>query len=85
MYGQDILCGISKATIEIPHKIAYPHIGHRGPCDPYKTCDHNLCIGIIIFPHIDNPKSTGYICKPWEFKKDNDNYRKSWDYVSGKR
>ena len=31
--------------------------GHRGP---YKQCNHNLSIGIIIFPHIDNPQSTGY-------------------------
>ena len=27
MYGQDILCGISKGTFEIPHKISYPYIG----------------------------------------------------------
>ena len=26
MYGYDILCGISKGTIEIPHKISYPYI-----------------------------------------------------------
>ena len=26
MYGQDILCGISKVTFEIPHKISYPYI-----------------------------------------------------------
>ena len=26
MYGQDILCGISKVPFEIPHKIAYPYI-----------------------------------------------------------
>ena len=31
--------------------------GHRGP---YKPFNHNLYIGIIIFPHIDNPQSTGY-------------------------
>ena len=31
--------------------------GHQGP---YKSCNHNLYIGIIIFPHIDNPQSTGY-------------------------
>ena len=30
---------------------------HRGP---YKPCNHILYIGIIIFPHIDNPQSTGY-------------------------
>ena len=33
--------------------------GHRGPYSPYKPCNHNLYIGIIIFPHIDNPQSTG--------------------------
>ena len=33
---------------------------HRGPYSPYKLCNHNLYIGIIIFPHIDNPQSTGY-------------------------
>ena len=27
MYGLDILCGISKGTFEIPHKISYPYIG----------------------------------------------------------
>ena len=26
MYGQDILCGISKVTFEIPYKIYYPYI-----------------------------------------------------------
>ena len=26
MCGQDILCGISKATFEIPHKKSYPYI-----------------------------------------------------------
>ena len=25
MYGYDILCGISKGTFEIPHKISYPY------------------------------------------------------------
>ena len=34
--------------------------GHRGPYIPYKLFNHNLYIGIIIFPHIDNPQSTGY-------------------------
>ena len=34
--------------------------GHRGPYSPYKLFNHNLYIGIIIFPHIDNPQSTGY-------------------------
>ena len=34
--------------------------GHRGPYSPYKPFNHNLYIGIIIFPHIDNPQSTGY-------------------------
>ena len=35
-------------------------LGQRGPCNPYKQCNHNLYIGIIIFPHIDNTHSTGY-------------------------
>ena len=26
MYGEDILCGILKAPIEIPHKISNPYI-----------------------------------------------------------
>ena len=34
--------------------------GHRGPYSPYKPCNHNLYIGIIVFLHIDNPQSTGY-------------------------
>ena len=34
--------------------------GHRGPYRPYKPCNQNLYIGIIIFPRIDNPQSTGY-------------------------
>ena len=34
--------------------------GQRGPCNPYKPCNHNLYIGINIFPHIDDTQSTGY-------------------------
>ena len=34
--------------------------GHRGPYSPYKPFNHNLYIGMIIFPHIDNPHYTGY-------------------------
>ena len=34
--------------------------GHRVPYSPYKLCDNNLYIGLIIFPYIDNPQSTGY-------------------------
>ena len=30
MYGQDILCGISKGTFEIPHKISHPCIERYG-------------------------------------------------------
>ena len=30
--------------------------GHQAPYSPYKPCNHNLYIGIIIFPHIDNTK-----------------------------
>ena len=32
--------------------------GHWGPYSPYKLCNHNLYIGIIIFPHIDNPQAS---------------------------
>ena len=32
----------------------------QGPNNQFKLCNHNLCIGIIIFPHIDNTQSTGY-------------------------
>ena len=34
--------------------------GHRGPYSSYKPFNHNLYIGIIIFPYIDNPQYTGY-------------------------
>ena len=34
--------------------------GHRGPYSPYKLFNHNLYIGIIIFPHTDKPQYTGY-------------------------
>ena len=34
--------------------------GHRSPYGPYQSCNDNLYIGMIIFPHIDNPQSTGY-------------------------
>ena len=29
MYGEDILCGISKVSFEIPCKISYPYIESR--------------------------------------------------------
>ena len=32
----------------------------RGPYSPYKPINDSLYIGIIIFPHIDNPQSTGH-------------------------
>ena len=34
--------------------------GQCGPYGPYKPCNHNLYIGIITFPHIDNTQSTGH-------------------------
>ena len=34
--------------------------GQRGPYSSYKPCNHSLYTGIIIFPHIDNPQSTGH-------------------------
>ena len=34
-------------------------LGTSGPYSPYQPCNRNLYIGIIIFPHIDHPQSTG--------------------------
>ena len=34
--------------------------GQRGPYSPYTPCNHSLYTGIIIFPNIDNPQSTGH-------------------------
>ena len=34
--------------------------GNRALYSLYKLCNHNVYIGISIFPHIDNPQSTGY-------------------------
>ena len=34
-------------------------LGTADPCSPYKLCNYNLYIGIIIFPHIVNTQSTG--------------------------
>ena len=31
MYGLDILCGTSKGTFEIPHKLSYPYIPFEIP------------------------------------------------------
>ena len=57
------------AGIDLPHQgverkreikfIGLGDRGYRGPYSPYIPCNHNLYIGIIIFPHIDNPQSTG--------------------------
>ena len=42
--------------------------GHRGPYSPYKPFNHNLYIGIIIFPHIDNPMVWQYHIQCTVFK-----------------
>ena len=42
--------------------------GHRGPCSPYRPCNYNLYIGIIIFPHIDNTPSINF--KKKDIKKE---------------
>ena len=42
--------------------------GHRGPYCPYKPFNHNLYIGIIIFPHIDNPMVWQYHIQCTVFK-----------------
>ena len=34
--------------------------GQGGPYNPHKPCNYSLYIAIIIFPHIDNPQSTGH-------------------------
>ena len=34
--------------------------GNSGQPGPYKSSNHSLYIGIIIFPHINNPQSTGH-------------------------
>ena len=49
-----------KRDIEIKFIGLFGDRGHQGPYSPYMPCNHNLYIGIIIFPHIDNPQSTGY-------------------------
>ena len=37
--------------------------GHWGPCSPYKPCNNNLYIGIIIFSHIGNTVSRPQLIK----------------------
>ena len=51
---------ISMAEREIKFIGLFEDRGHRGPYSPYKLFNHHLNIGIIIFPHIDKPQSTGY-------------------------
>ena len=52
--------GSSEWVSEIKFIGLFENRGHRGPYSPYKPFNHNLYIGIIIFPHIDNPQYTGY-------------------------
>ena len=56
----EILQSCTKREREIKFIGLFEERGHRGPYSPYKPFNHNLYIGIIIFPHIDNPQSTGY-------------------------
>ena len=68
--AQDTMISISKESLVVISKLLWEREikfiglfgdrGHRGPYSPYKPCNHNLYIGIIIFPHTDNPQSTGY-------------------------
>ena len=51
---------IDKREREILFISIFEDRGHQGPYSPYKPFNHNLYIGIIIFPHIDNPQSTGH-------------------------
>ena len=53
-----LLCG--EREREIKFIGLFEDRGHRGPYSPYEPFNHNLYIGIIIFPHIDNPQYTGY-------------------------
>ena len=38
----------------------FSDIGHRGPRNSYKPCNHNRYIAIIVFLHIDNTQLAGY-------------------------
>ena len=62
MYPAHVLQGLNEREREREIKFIglFEDRGHQGPYSPYKLFNHNLYIGIIIFPHIDNPQSTGY-------------------------
>ena len=63
MYGQDILCGISKGTFEIPHKISYPYIER---CRFYSHTDLKALIGYqICYPMQTWPLVSRVLCWPW--------------------
>ena len=53
-------CNVKEREREIKFIGLFEDRGHLGPYSPYKPFNHNVYIGIIIFPHIDNPQSTGY-------------------------
>ena len=57
--GQTAVLGAERER-EIKFISLFGDRDHRGPYSPHKLCNHYLYIGIIIFPHIDNPQSTGY-------------------------
>ena len=59
-WGWGCLLFLSQREREIKFIGLFGDRRHRGPYSPYKPCNHNLYIGIVIFPHIDNPQSTGY-------------------------
>ena len=44
----------------VVYELRSSNTGIRSPCNPYKPCNHNLYIAIIIFTHIDNTQSTCY-------------------------
>ena len=52
--------GLNEREREIKFIGLFENRGHQGPYSSYKPFNHNLYIGIIIFPHIDNPQYTGY-------------------------
>ena len=78
MYGQDIFCGISKATFEIPHKISYPYIERYDFYTTLKFKTFNLRAHICFWntPQVTRPtvikyqesaatKTTNYAGSPW--------------------
>ena len=52
IYGAWCFCGKKEREKEIKFICLFGDRGHWGPYSPYKPCNHNLYIGIIIFPSV---------------------------------